>query len=109
MYKVPPERPQDFKSNFCTHSTVGLEWNPPLFVGGAEIQRYHITVDPQPSGNDTSCPGGECYISSNFTTFNVTGLDFNQTYCFTVRAENEAGIGNTTESCVSIMANGKYN
>ena len=90
---------------FCTLSTVGLEWNFPLFDGGAEVQLYHITVDPQP-GNDTSCPGGECYISSNFTTFNVTGLNYNETYCFTVGAENEVGIGNITKLCVPIMANG---
>ena len=104
---VPPGPPRDFVNNFCTHSTVGLEWNPPSFVGGAEVQRYHITVDPPPSGNDTSCLEGQCYISSNFTTFNVTGLDFNQRYCFAIGAENEAGIGNITELCVPIMANGE--
>ena len=92
----------------CTYSSVEIQWSSPSFNGGSDIIRYHITVEPPPSGIDTSCSGGECSTTdSNTLTYNVTGLDYNQTYCFTVSAENIAGIRYSSELCVFVTANGE--
>ena len=41
--------------------------------------------------------------------FNVTGLNFNQEYIFTVRAENRAGIGNSINVPLDVTGLGESN
>ena len=82
-----------------------LQWSLPSFTGGSEIIQYHITIDPSPS-DGTTCPGGECNTTE--LSFNVTGLEFNQYYTITVRAENIKGIGNETSLSFIIPGLGMY-
>ena len=98
----PPEIPIALQNTSSTFESVELQWSPPSFNGGSAITQYHINISPPSNTGDSSCPGGQC--STPDTRFNVTGLDFNQQYNFTVRAENIAGIGESVSASFFVIA-----
>lgn len=68
------------------HNAVRVSWATPVDNGGSRITQYIVT----------SFPGAKtCSAADNACT--VTGLNNGDTYTFTVRAENAAGLGSASE------------
>ena len=105
MITGPPEIPIALQNTSSTFESVELQWSPPSFNGGSVITQYHINVSPPSNTGDSGCTGGQCSIPD--TRINVTGLDFNQQYNFTVRAENIAGIGKSVSLAVFVIGLGE--
>ncbi|MBL0885453.1 fibronectin type III domain-containing protein [Myceligenerans sp. I2] len=75
-----PEAPRAPRVEEVRSETVVLSWDEPN-NNGAPIESYTVTSS---QGDEQRCPT---------TTCTVTGLTNNVTYTFTVRAENEVGLG----------------
>ena len=74
---------------------MSLSWSTPNDAGGYNTVNYIITV--------TLLDGSDPWyitIIDNSTSYNVTGLMFGQSYNFTVRANNNIGVGNESNTII---------
>ena len=95
--------PTNLINTSVTYQSVSLSWSPPNDTGGCNIVNYIITVTPL----DGSDPWNITTTDSS-TSYTVTGLMFGQSYNFSGRANNCAGLG-LESNAVTITLPGKGN
>ena len=105
--------PLNLTSPYQTYSSVELEWDPPpVDYSGNETNKgfsplYSITFSPTAASNGSSCGQGNVPCTTNYTRYNVSGLQFGVNYTFVVTANSSTGIGYSDNLTVLIPGNGK--
>ena len=97
---VPPGSPQEFRVESKTKSSVALGWSHSRVDGGAKITAYRLHYHREFGDWDY------LDLSANATNFRMGGLKCGTNYQFYLRAVNEFGPGERTET-LSISTNGK--
>ena len=79
-----------------TNESVTLSWNAPSDTGGYNTIKYIITVTPLDGRN-------QCIIVTTYNRYTVTRLMFGQRYKFSVRANNNIGLGQESNTVMVAM------
>ena len=93
MYTCSPSAPgpvASFSASPVSATSVEISWTPPLVPNGV-LTSYHVEYQSA-TGSDIS-DNGEIDLSVSTTSYNMTGLEENTLYHFTVSAETSAGRG----------------
>ena len=93
-----PSGPTDLINISVTYRSVHLSWSAPSDTGGCNIVNYIITVTPL----DGSDPWN-ITTTDNSTSYTVTGLMFGQSYNFTVRGNNNIGLGEESNTVTVLI------
>ena len=89
FYIAIPSDITDLANTSVTYHSVSLSWSVPSDTGGYNTVNYVITVTPLDGSDPWNIP-----TTDNSTSYIITGLImFGQSYNFTVRANNNIGLG----------------
>ncbi len=83
-YATTPDAPTDLVFSGVTSSAITAGWTPPVYSGGASIDKYYVSVD-----------GGASVDVSLVTSYTATGLTSSAWHTFAIAAHNT--IGNSLE------------